>query len=94
MVVYKLVLSNSAPALRNAVWAKPVSGGFALYLLESGTWKSLKLVDGDGNAVDTDSVVTDFSDVIGENTDDKNTMTLYGLKAYIDDAIANLPTNP
>ena len=62
MVVYKLVLSNSAPALRNAV--------------------------------DTDSVVTDFSDVIGENTDDKNTMTLYGLKAYIDNAIANLPTNP
>lgn len=45
MKICKLAISNEAPSLRDAMWAKPISGGFALYLLDGGTWKPVKVMD-------------------------------------------------
>lgn len=89
MVVYKIAFSNDAPTLRNVVWAKPVSGGFALFLLENGQWKPLQSESSE------DYTDEKIAALLGKNTDDKTKMTLHGLKAYIDDAIASItPSNP
>ena len=42
---YRVVFSSVEPNVREAIWAKPVEGGFTLYLLEGGVWKPVLPVD-------------------------------------------------
>ena len=95
MKLYKLAFSKEAPSIKDAVWAAPVEGGFALYLCDSGTWKPLKVMDDKGTVSTADDIVHDavtsaVNTIKGKSNDDKTKLTLYGLKAYIDDAIANI----
>lgn len=45
MKFYRIALSTGAPAVKDAMWLKPVEGGFTLYVMEGGSWLPLKLVD-------------------------------------------------
>ena len=45
---YKVIISTDAPSVRDAIWAKPVSGGFTLYLMNNGAWQPAKVVDDSG----------------------------------------------
>ena len=95
MKIYRTIVSNEAPPVRDALWVKPVDGGFVMYMCVSGSWSPLKLVDDNSTADTTDAIVQEavdkaIADVTGKSTDDKNKLTLNGLKAYIDDALANL----
>lgn len=42
---YKIVLGPEPPSQKDTLWAKPVSGGFSLYMLDNGTWQPLKVMD-------------------------------------------------
>lgn len=78
-----LIFSNNAPNQRNVVWAKPVDGGFALYLLDGGMWKPLKLVDDKGTEDEKDDTV---QNLIGSVQDKKSANTINGAKAFAKDA--------
>ena len=108
------ILSQEAPLQRNALWIKPVSGGFALYLMEGGKWLPQKQVGEDSSS---DLVKTALQELVGKSQDSisvnticgvKNytesrvktlkgsvhdtskDLTLYGLKAYIDEKLADI----
>ena len=116
-IVLKSVLSKDAPTVKNALWIKPVDGGFAIYIRFNGAWQPLKTVDDGGTpSVADDEIITKDNiigtsedtpeddtingakafaqsvgnELIGSDTDTANEMSLYGLKAYIDDRIKNL----
>ena len=80
---FDLVFSNNAPNQRNVVWAKLVDGGFALYLLDGGMWKPLKLVDDKGTEDEKDDTV---QNLIGSVQDKKSANTINGAKAFAKDA--------
>ena len=42
MIIKKVVFSDTAPNIPNAIWAKPVEGGFTLYNLQGMKWVPLK----------------------------------------------------
>lgn len=54
MKYFKTVISSVAPNARDVMWIKPVTGGFALYILDSGKWQPLVPVDDNGTATDAD----------------------------------------
>ena len=81
-ILYNTVISQDAPNLKNALWLKPVEGGFAFYALFNGQWQPLKLVDDGGTASTIDDVV---QDLVGKNTDEKNDDTIWGAKVYAKD---------
>lgn len=95
MRVYKVIVSKEAPNVNGALWAKPVEGGFALYLLEGKTWKPQVIMDDNDTAALVDDVVADStkklkSTLIGKSNDTKSANTINGAKKYADDAVANL----
>lgn len=103
MLKLDLYISKEAPSARNAAWLKPVSGGFALYALFNGKWQSLKLVDDNGTVKPGDDTPIDTlafeqagaaeavqEAITGTATDTSSDMTLYGLKAYVDEQIEAL----
>ena len=49
MRYYKIVFDKEAPSMSGVIWAKPVDGGFSLYI-NIGGWKPLKIVDDKGTA--------------------------------------------
>lgn len=51
------VVSIEVPNVRDALWLKPVDGGFALYALFNGKWQPLKLVDDNNTASEDDDTV-------------------------------------
>ncbi len=57
MQFLKSVISLQAPAVRDALWIKPVDGGFVLYVLSGGKWKPLKLVDDNATPATKDDKV-------------------------------------
>ena len=79
----ELFFSNNAPNQRNVVWAKPVDGGFTLYLLDGGTWKPLKLVNDKNTEDEKDDTV---QDLIGSVQDKESANTINGAKAFAKDA--------
>lgn len=95
MRVYKVIVSKEAPNVNGALWAKPVEGGFALYLLEGKTWKPQVIMDDNDTAALVDDAVADStkklkSTLIGKSNDTKSANTINGAKKYADDAVANL----
>lgn len=64
------------------MWAKPVEGGFALYMLQNGVMTPLKVVDDGGTSSIADDVV---QDLVGSVEDTKTDNTINGAKAYADD---------
>lgn len=62
MKICKVAFSNEAPSMRDCLWAKPVSGGFVLYMLNSGTWVPMKIVSDGGTAIVSDDTYTTASD--------------------------------
>lgn len=103
MLKLDLYISKEAPNARNAVWLKPVSGGFVLYALFNAKWQPLKLVDDNGTVKPGDDITIDTSAfeqagaaeavqeaITGTATDTSSDMTLYGLKAYVDEQIGSL----
>lgn len=82
MKEYKLIFSSKEPNTRNCVWAKPVNGGFALYMLQDGIMTPLKVMDDK----DTSSIADDvIQDLVGKSTDAKTADTINGAKTYAKD---------
>ena len=77
MVECKLIFSNTEPNVRNCIWAKPVKGGFALYM--PGIKAPLKVVDDNGTEDAEDDVV---QNLVGSVQDKKSANTINGAKAY------------
>ena len=81
----KIIIANEAPSVRDAIWAKPVDGGYALYLLENGTWKPIKTMDDN----DTASLI---DDAVNEST---SSLKKYADTAYINSGtFAKKPSSP
>lgn len=96
MKLLKVALSNDVPSVRDVLWLRPVSGGFALYALFNGKWNPVKVMDDNGTVQPGDDTVAKYDEygaaaaVLGTDSDTSEDMTLYGLKAYIDAEIAAL----
>ena len=99
MLLNKIVISNEAPSIGGVLWAKPVEDGFTLYALINGGWKPFKLADSNSPAstknttekLDKANLVKAVKKaIVGRSSDTKDDITLYGLKAYINDALNNL----
>ena len=79
MKLLKVALSNDAPSVRDALWLKPVSGGFTLYALFNSKWNPLKMVDDNGTVQTGDDSVIDV-----ENKADKVSSATNGNLASLD----------
>ncbi len=74
MIIKSIELSLYQPSRIDVAWAKPVKGGFALYLYYNGKWQSQLLVD------DMDNYNPDDDDPIengGKSTYVENIESLY-----------------
>ena len=93
MKVLKVVLSNDAPNMKDALWLKPEKDGYALYVPD-GSWKKLKLsADNAESKVayeEAGAAEAAKKKLIGSSKDKSTTMSLYGLKAYVDEQIVSL----
>ena len=79
MQILKPVLSENPPMVKDALWIKPVQGGFEAYVLIGGSWVSQKA---GAAAIDT----TDLkSEIIGSVKDKKSANTINGAKKYAED---------
>lgn len=58
----KIIMSNGAPGVKDALWMKPVTGGFTLYCLDGGKWLPIKLMDDNETSATIDDVVDDMKD--------------------------------
>lgn len=77
----KIIISREAPSQKDILWAKPITGGFALYLLDGGVWKPIKMMDDKG----TQSIIDDtVQDLIGTAQDETTADTINGAKNYAD----------
>ena len=50
MINCNVVISKESPSVRNALWLKPIEGGFAAYAKFNGKWQPLQLADDGGTA--------------------------------------------
>lgn len=83
MKEYRLIFSSREPNVKNCVWAKPIEGGFALYMLQNGVMTPLKVIDDK----DTSSIADDvIQDLVGSVEDVSTANTINGAKAYAKDA--------
>lgn len=80
--IKNVYLSKEQPGVANGLWLKPVTGGYAAYLIDAGNITALKLVDDNGTASTADDTV---QDLIGKDTDKKTANTINGAKAYAKD---------
>lgn len=82
-----LYISRTAPHVGlGSVWLKPVSGGYALYILEDG-WKPVKLIDDKGTSSEADDTIAETAseiktELIGSVQDEGTENTINGAKAY------------
>lgn len=90
-----LYISKEAPQVKKgAAWLKPVTGGFALYVLNNG-WEPLKLVDDKGTVSEGDDTVAEAtsalkSELIGTTEDTYTANTINGAKATANDIALGL----
>ena len=61
MTFDKIILSTTQPSRTDVAWAKPVKGGFALYLHYNGIWNLMKLMDSNGSINPDDDKTIDPS---------------------------------
>lgn len=82
-----LYISRTAPHVGlGSVWLKPVSGGYALYILGDG-WKPVKLIDDKGTSSEADDTIAETAseiktELIGSVQDEGTENTINGAKAY------------
>lgn len=82
MKILKPVLSASAPNFRDALWLKPVAGGFVPYVFNGGAWVTQAVAQSDNDTDNTESVEDIKDSLIGSVQDDKGANTINGAKAY------------
>ena len=87
----KVVISSEAPTQKDTIWVKPVTSGFALYLLDAGVWKPMKLVDDQNTQSTIDDTV---QNLVGSAGDASTANTINGAKAYADAAAGALLGTP
>lgn len=91
MVLKKIAFSNTAPTIKDAVWAKPVEDGFTLSMLINSEWKPLKIAgEESGNYEAAGAANAVKKALVGSSKDSAKSLTLYGLKKYIDEQIASI----
>ena len=88
-------VSDVKPEVQNGLWLKVVEGGIALYLIENGCEKPLKVVEDGGTSTSVDDTVAEAaskvkSDLVGKSTDTKTKDTIKGAKKYAEDQAATL----
>ena len=80
------IASDTIPKVKNCLWLKPVSGGFALYFVGNGACTPLNLVDTNGTSDVQDDIAKSVSglknDLIGSVQDEASSNTINGAKAY------------
>lgn len=93
----KVIMSVYEPSAKDCLWLKPVAGGFVLYKLMDGAWQPLKIVDDNSTKTTLDDTVQKsvsaakteiIAAIQGKNTDTADDLTLNGVKAYVDAALA------
>ena len=83
MRIYKTIVSAVAPGQRDVLWAKPVEGGFTLYLQNNGMWQALKVMEDKGTASDADDTEDIKTALIGSVQDESTANTINGAKAAV-----------
>ena len=85
MKILKPVFSADAPNIKDALWIQPTKEGLEIKALDIGKWKSAIIkVE---NKVDLGTLK---KDILGNKNDKSSTLSLYGLKKYIDEQIEAL----
>ena len=96
MTFDKIVISSTQPGRNDIVWAKPVKGGFALYLPFNGRWQPLIVMDDEGTVTPEDDKPADISEIpelieqevtkqIGTQIEDEVTRQMAGHDASVHD---------
>lgn len=75
------IISSAAPRVKNALWIKPVEGGFAIYAKFNGKWQPLKMVDDGGTPSVADDEIATMDSIIGTSEDTPEDNTINGAKA-------------
>lgn len=94
-----LYISRTAPHVGvGSVWLKPVSGGYALYILGDG-WKPLKLIDDNGTSSEADDTIAETAseiktELIGSVQDEGTENTINGAKAYANGKASDIIGTP
>ena len=88
-------VSDVKPPIQEGLWLKVVDGGVALYLIEGGCEKPLKVVEDAGTATNVDDTVAEAAskvktDLVGKSTDAKTANTINGAKKYAEDQASTL----
>lgn len=63
MTFDKIVLQPTQPSRIDVVWARPVKGGFALYLYYDGKWQPQIVMDDEGTWSPDDDKPADISEI-------------------------------
>lgn len=85
MKILKPVLSADAPNIKDALWIQPTQDGLEVKALDNGKWKSAVIKA--ESKVDLGALK---KDILGNKNDKSSTLSLYGLKKYIDEQIQAL----
>ena len=89
MKISKVVISNEAPPVRDAIWAKSVEGGFTLYMRGSNGWQPLKVVDD----MDTTDLMDDLKATFIQGVKVNNTKLTPSARGIVSIAIAEGATS-
>lgn len=85
----KTFISKDQPAVPFGIWLKPVEGGYAAYVIESGSVQPLQIVDDNSTATTSDDIAESAksikSKLIGKSNDSKSASTINGAKNYAKD---------
>ena len=89
MKILKPVFSVDAPNIKDALWIQPTKDGLEVKALDNGKWKSaiIKVETRVESKTDTTALK---KEILGNKNAKPSEMTLYGLKAYIDEQIEAL----
>ena len=96
MIIDKFIISPKQPSRTDIAWAKPVKGGFALYLYYNGGWQPQVLMDGKTTLTPEDDVIADISNIpeivkqeVGDTIETEVAKQIErGTQYEVDDAIA------
>lgn len=63
MTFDKILLSSTQPGHTDTAWAKPVRGGFALYLYFNGQWQPTVIMNDNQSSSPEDDIPADISNI-------------------------------